>query len=105
MTLRIKPCTFTKDHEQVACYLSGPDNESSYTQFAFVDGRKRGVWNRYKSSARIVEALDVLLNGDADDAGRRYAMQSGNCYICNRTLTTPESIERGIGPICAEGGM
>ncbi len=26
----------------------------------------------------------------------------GNCSRCNRPLTTPESIQRGLGPVCAE---
>jgi hypothetical protein len=26
----------------------------------------------------------------------------GSCCRCGRTLTTPESIDRGIGPVCAE---
>lgn len=26
----------------------------------------------------------------------------GRCAMCNRTLTVPESIERGLGPVCAE---
>lgn len=32
----------------------------------------------------------------------RYGMEIGRCAICDRTLTNPESIARGIGPICAE---
>lgn len=35
-----------------------------------------------------------------------YAVQhEGRCCKCGRTLTTPESIDRGIGPVCAEGGL
>jgi hypothetical protein len=31
-----------------------------------------------------------------------YTVQlSKRCLRCNRTLTTPESLERGIGPECA----
>lgn len=33
--------------------------------------------------------------------GRLYAMESGNCWVCGRQLTTLESIEAGIGPVCA----
>lgn len=31
-----------------------------------------------------------------------YGRRTGNCAICGRELTVTESIERGIGPICAE---
>lgn len=40
------------------------------------------------------------------DAQKSFEAQSeffheGRCGVCGRTLTTPESIELGIGPICA----
>jgi hypothetical protein len=38
------------------------------------------------------------------DRGYRIHLE-GRCLRCNRPLTTPESIRRGIGPICAEGGF
>jgi hypothetical protein len=31
-----------------------------------------------------------------------YGQKFGKCAVCARDLTDPESIERGIGPICAE---
>ena len=31
-----------------------------------------------------------------------YGKQTGNCAICGRFLENKESVERGIGPICAE---
>ena len=30
-----------------------------------------------------------------------YGKVTGRCAICGRTLTVAESIERGIGPVCA----
>jgi hypothetical protein len=36
------------------------------------------------------------------EAVKAYGLRTGNCAICNRELTDPESVERGIGPICAE---
>ena len=40
----------------------------------------------------------------ADPAGeaRLYGMRTGTCACCGRELTDPNSIEAGIGPICAE---
>jgi len=39
-------------------------------------------------------------------AGEGYTLlREGRCLICNRKLTTPESIETGIGPVCAERGV
>ena len=34
-------------------------------------------------------------------AAMKYGKLSGRCCSCNRDLTDPVSIERGIGPICA----
>lgn len=31
-----------------------------------------------------------------------YGRMTGACSCCNRELTNPESIERGIGPVCAK---
>lgn len=36
------------------------------------------------------------------DAAVRYGQLTGKCSCCGRTLTNHESIEAGIGPICAE---
>lgn len=100
VTLRISDCKFAEDHDQMVSYLNGPDNEYNYTGFAFLDGSGFHVWKKFQSAARLVEALEVLVNGDPEEAGKRYALESGNCYVCNRTLTDPKSIELGIGPIC-----
>ena len=27
-------------------------------------------------------------------------MKTGKCSVCGRTLTNPESIARGMGPVC-----
>lgn len=85
----------------VAKYLNGSDNENSYKGFAFVDALGYRLWKAFRANNRLDRALQILLSSDLREAGKRYAMISGNCYVCNRTLTTPESIEAGIGPVCA----
>lgn len=50
------------------------------------------------------EARAVILEAIAanpEEALANYGRQIGSCGICGRTLTDPDSIERGIGPICA----
>ncbi|WP_329368829.1 DUF6011 domain-containing protein [Streptomyces sp. NBC_00669] len=37
----------------------------------------------------------------ADDA-KAYSRRLGACCVCGKTLTDPASIERGIGPVCAD---
>ena len=31
---------------------------------------------------------------------RAFGLRTGMCAICGRTLTDPESVQKGIGPIC-----
>lgn len=88
---------------QIAYYLNGPDNEANYTGFAFVTGKAFGLWQRFRNATDLSFALVKLLSTDDGytEYGKAYAMRSGNCFICNRRLTTPLSIQSGIGPICA----
>lgn len=47
--------------------------------------------------ARVLEAMaDPLASAVA------YGKKFGRCAVCARELSDPESIERGIGPVCAE---
>lgn len=109
-TIRIKAhwdAAEAKKGTLVASFLSGADNESSYTGFAFITPQGKAiVWKRYRNgggSALIISALSYLLqSGDYEGAGMTYALESGNCYRCGRTLTVPASIGRGLGPECAK---
>lgn len=86
----------------ILSYLYGPDNESDYLGFAFIksDG-KLAVWKRYGADSALADAARVLLNPDAAEAaGMAYAMKSGRCRNCGRTLTVPTSLHRGYGPDC-----
>ena len=37
------------------------------------------------------------------ETAKRYGRETGQCCCCARTLTNPDSIAAGIGPICASG--
>jgi hypothetical protein len=50
-----------------------------------------------EDQAKIVEVAS-----DPMQAAIAYGRREGACAICGRTLTNHESIDRGIGPICAE---
>lgn len=84
-------------------YLNGPDNEINYNGFAHVmpDG-KLFVWQSFRKAADLINAAKVLLTAsDQGELGLAYAMQSGRCCKCGRTLTVPASLHRGMGPVCA----
>jgi Family of unknown function (DUF6011) len=48
------------------------------------------------------QAKILAFVADPKAAAEAYGKETGVCCICNATLTNAESIERGIGPICAE---
>ena len=85
----------------VIARLTGQDNENSYESFGFVgeDGSLR-VWPKRNPGEYTINAARFLLKGDMVGAGKAYAMESVKCWRCNRMLTTPKSIEQGIGPEC-----
>lgn len=106
VTLRVQDHWDTVEQQagtQVIGFLSGSNNESDYTGFANIRHGSLYIWKRFQGRVdKQRRAWDILVNGDADEFGQAYALESGRCYRCNRLLTTPESIERGLGPICAE---
>lgn len=90
----------------IVSYLSGPNNDADYTGFAFATDNPDNplqVWSRFKQSPSLVKWLGAVacIMHDPAKAGSAYALESGRCCRCNRTLTVPESIEAGIGPECA----
>lgn len=44
----------------------------------------------------------VALINDPAGAAEAYGKLTGRCCVCNRELTNEVSVERGIGPVCAE---
>jgi hypothetical protein len=107
-TLQIGPAKWA-DGKLVASYLSGPDNELSYTGFAFVDGVAVRPWKRFREDSELMADLQFLLE-DANrdeahelflDEAERYALASGRCMRCGHKLTVPASLHRGLGPVCA----
>lgn len=89
--------------KRIVALLTGPNNEDDYTGFGFVTPQGDiKIW-RKKSGNKIWHTYrDMLLNSSKwIEKGVRYHVE-GRCRVCNRTLTVPESIESGIGPVCAK---
>ena len=59
---------------------------------------KDGKWF---GSQDILPKLQQIADNPLESAVA-YGRKTGNCAVCNRDLTRHDSIERGIGPICAE---
>lgn len=91
----------------IVSYLSGSDNERHYTACAFYDQEngRCSIWGRFRIRGtealgeEILSAVGVILR-DPQGAMEAYALRSGRCARCNKVLTVPASIHRGIGPDC-----
>lgn len=115
--------------KRIISILIGPNNETDYTPVAFWNDKDQvaNVWKKHKhpmSRLRIdgyhyparhemnmVREIELKLAIWAslavrEDKGYWYKegyrlLLEGRCVVCNRKLTDPESIETGIGPVCA----
>jgi len=95
--------------KRIVSRLVGPDNVNSYKGFGFVVGDMIMVWRKQhnEKNAKLASILQSLMvEGEKSRFADKVDMKlSKKCMRCNRELTTPESIEMGIGPICMEKGM
>lgn len=88
--------------------LTGSDNETDFKYFGtiFLD-RMNFVFNKKKSAisenAPSVRAFAFIWPLFMSDKLPAYIeiWHEGRCGCCGRKLTTPESLETGIGPRCA----
>jgi hypothetical protein len=98
--------------KRIVSLLSGPDNQSDYIGFAFLnDDNSLSVWGRFRQTLTHEMGrclMRFLVDGVvADDGSVRIEGVNGHvlfqsaCCVCNRPLTCPESIRTGIGPVCA----
>jgi len=90
--------------------LTGSDNESDYTYLGIIcDGAttyRRGTKSTIGWEAPSAKAFAYFWENVT--AGilptQLEVWHEGSCGRCGRPLTDPESIARGIGPVCAESG-
>lgn len=92
--------------------LTGPDNTSDYTYVGIVtkatlhNGQfvRLTAKSRYENDSKIVQVarwgIKKILEGKELPEGYRID-HIGKCGKCGRPLTTPESIQDGLGPICS----
>lgn len=68
---------------------------------AYLGKIKDGKFMRVRDCSAEQEARVIAVMADPKAAAIAYGRRTGNCCICGRELTNAESIELGIGPICA----
>lgn len=61
-----------------------------------------GKFVRAAACTQEEEARIVAAAADPAQAAKAYGQRTGQCCVCGRELTAEESIERFVGPICAE---
>jgi predicted Zn-ribbon and HTH transcriptional regulator len=52
------------------------------------------------SNAEQFRALRQIIEAGTEEAGMKYALESGNCRDCGRELTDQDSRDAGRGPVC-----
>jgi hypothetical protein len=82
--------------------LVGPDNEQDYQSFALLnESGSLFAFRKYRDDSRYVKLVRMLRNLDAHlEAEHVRLYHENSCLLCGRKLTTPESVETGIGPVC-----
>lgn len=81
----------TKDYTYIGCYYS--DN-SYFNPAKKYKGADKMSW---PPSLRAIEYFLRVIDNVPDNL---KVFHEGRCGVCGRRLTTPDSIERGIGPEC-----
>ena len=87
--------------------LRGADNTTDYTYVGcyFADTKTFVVEKKYKNTEvygwpKSIQAVRFLFNRLDNVPDNMLVYHNGRCCRCGRILTTPESIEKGIGPEC-----
>ena len=80
-----------------AVYVKAKDEEGTYLGKIMA-----GKFLRSRECDQEREQAVLAAAADPEAAAVAYGRRFGACSLCGRTLTVGESIDRGIGPICAE---
>lgn len=86
--------------------LTGPNNQRDYTYLGLLNAKGEVVPTKATKAPDSVPfrvakwATKLVWEGKTLPEGYKLHHE-GRCGHCGRPLTTPESVESGIGPICA----
>lgn len=98
----IQEIDFSKDSELVwKFYRVDRPQKGKWKGYTFLKVQSSDEFWKVSSLTRVASVLEAIAF-NVEKALAEYGHQKGRCGICNRTLTDPESIARGIGPVCAD---
>lgn len=94
-----------KDGSTVRMYRVSYGTAGKWKGFRFIvrlraDGGHTFQEDRIADAAHRA-AIFAYLTAHTEECAARYGHLTNHCGMCNRVLSDPESIARGIGPICA----
>lgn len=84
--------------------LTGQDNDADYQYIGFfqADMKFRTSWkSKFTMDSAPSKAIAFTLDHINNIPEALHIYHSCHCGRCGRTLTTPESVKRGIGPECS----
>lgn len=102
LTLRFAGVNVKPNRDLTALWVTS-QTESEMGEYG-MNPKYLGKVTKTTLDSRLSDDVKAVLLDAANDpltAAIRYGKVSGECSCCGRELTDPQSIERGIGPICA----
>lgn len=100
-----KICKHSEKNLWFVSLFTGHNNDEDYSYIAyFLDDNvlKTSAKSKLTADAVPVKAFDYFMKHINNVPEKLSVFHSGKCCRCGRTLTTPESIQSGIGPECAK---
>ena len=88
---------------RIISVMNGSDNNFDYMGIGFVNDNGIHVWKKHQGTQweQLVRFAWLALTTEKFQEKIAVTM-SKKCRRCNRKLTTPESLELGLGSVCAE---
>jgi hypothetical protein len=98
-------CTINADTDKRHFYQVDAPTDGKWKGYTFLKELHIGGSDNGERSIRDRDERTTILATIAadDEALARYGRETGTCGVCHRTLTDPESVALGIGPICRQG--
>lgn len=103
LTLRFEGVNVKPNRDLTALWVTS-QTESEEGNYG-MQPKYLGKVTRTSIDSKFSDIVRETIMGAASDpltAAIKYGKVSGSCSCCGRALTVKESIERGIGPICAD---